>query len=163
MKILYQALANLLATNEKVVTVDLYNQNYFNEGKKTLALPAILIDFGTTPWSRNKQGVQQGEMTIRFHIVNELYEDFFEGAETQSRALEIFDFVEEVYLLLQDFSGETFSKLERTQTDTDTNFDSVIIHILTFKTLYTDTTKADNSKYIKIEPDIEPKRVGIDT
>jgi hypothetical protein len=162
MKTLYQALTQKLAENPKLKTLDLYNQKFFSDEGQSLALPAVLLEFGNINWARNKQGVQQGEVNIRVYILLDLYEDFYAGADTQSRALAMFDFVEEVYLALQDFSGDNFSPLERKSSEIPSDFDSVMVHILSFRTVYSDSSKAQNSKYTKVEPDIAPKRVGID-
>lgn len=165
MKDLYQLISEKLAVGAPSLRhIDRYNQSTIEGQNTPFLLPAVLIDFGNPTWTRNNNvGVQQGLFEIRIHIFQEIYENFLEGDNTQQKALETFDLIQNIYLVLQDFSGVKFSPLERKSNETPNNWNTFLEDVIVFSTIYTDTSKQENSKYTKVEPDIHPFRIGIDT
>lgn len=165
MKDLYQAISGKLGLSVPMLRhIDRYNQSTIEGQNTPFLLPAALIDFGNPTWTRNNNvGIQQGTFEIRIHIFQEIYENFLEGDSTQIKALETFDLIESVYLALQDFSGEKFTPLERTSNETPNNWSTFMEDVIAFSTIYTDNTRQQNSKYIRVEPDIDPFRIGIDS
>lgn len=139
--------------------IDLYN-NQFDTYEKDhpLPLPAVLVEIMPIAWARVKRGVQMGKVNIRFHLGQELYSDSFQGSPSQSRALEVLDLVQKLYLALQNYQIPDCSPMERVQTTTDTQYGNCIVHILEYTFEYNDSTKAiqEDSQYVKVTPDLEP-------
>jgi len=158
MKDLYKNIAQKLKT-EIGCCVDLWNKQTERQSEShPLFLPAVFISLKEAVVQRSKNGRQQLLVSITLYVVQESYSDAFEGAETQDKALEIFDFLEQVYVVLQDFGGEKFSPLERKSTRFDDNYTSVIAFEVDFNTIYEDTSKID-SKQLRVKPDLEPQRI----
>jgi hypothetical protein len=166
MKDLYLAVATALdaiPAPDKIVLIDRWN-NQFSRQDEThpLLTPCAFIELGNVAYSRNKQGIQTGKVTLRVYVGQSIYTDSYQNATDQATALKTFDLLEKVYTSLQDLSGEKFTKLERVSTDYDTQYTNLITDAMTFETTYTDTSKLEASNKIKIMPDLVPKRVGID-
>jgi len=159
MKALYKAIAKKLQS-DLACYVDIWNRQPDRQNEQhPLFLPAVFVEFVQANPVRSKNGVQQLSVNLTLHLVQESYSDSYEGAETQAKALEVFDFVEQVYVSLQDFAGEKFSPLERKATRYDDNYSNVIVFEVDFHTIYQDTSKKDASEGLFIEPDLEPQRI----
>jgi hypothetical protein len=138
--------------------IDLYNTDQFEtyEQDHPLPLPSVLVEILPITWQRTKQGIQQGKLTLRFHLGQELYSDSWQDSPSQNRALEVFDLLQRLYLALQDFAPPNCTLLERVQTNTDTQYKNCIVHITEFVCTYNDDTKAIDidSQYQTINPDL---------
>lgn len=107
--------------------------------------PAILIHLGEREWEVTGKGVQRVEgAEVKITLVQDNYSQTFDGASNQEEAMQaVLDFPEQVYLALQDVSGEGFSSLNRVS-EGETLFDNVIIvDEITFHTTIIDTVKLD--------------------
>jgi hypothetical protein len=159
MKTLYKAIAEKLQ-GDLGCFVDIWNRQPERQNEQhPLLLPAVFVEFVSATSLRSKNGVQQLGVNLTLHLVQESYSDSYEGAETQAKALAVFDFTEQVYVSLQDFAGEKFSPLERKATRYDDNYSNVIVFEIDFYTIYQDTSKKDASEGLLIEPDLEPQRI----
>ncbi len=159
MKALYKHIAKKLQ-NSLGCHVDIWNRQPERQNEQhALFLPAVFVEFVTANVVRSKNGIQQLKIDITLHIVQESYSDSFEQAETQEKALEVFDFLERVYVALQDFAGENFSPMERKRTRFDDNYTNVLVYEMDFETIYQDTSKINANNDLRIEPDLEPQRI----
>ena len=159
MKTLYKHIAQKLQT-ELGCFVDIWNRQPERQSEShPMLLPAVFVGFKEAGVQRSKNGVQNLLVNLTLHVVQELYSDTHEQAETQTKALEVFDFLERVYVVLQDFAGENFSPLERKSTRFDDNYTNVVVFEIDFETIYRDTSKKDADDRILVEPDLEPQRI----
>ncbi|GAB4129586.1 MAG: hypothetical protein Fur0027_14560 [Raineya sp.] len=159
MKALYKHIAQKLQADLGCF-VDIWNRQPERQSEShPLFLPAVFVGFKEASVQRSKNGVQNLLVNITLYVVQELYSDTYEQAESQSKALESFGFLERVYVALQDFGGENFSPLQRKSTRFDDNYSNVIVFEIDFETLYQDTSKKDADDRILIEPNLEPQRI----
>lgn len=159
MKSLYKHIAEKLHT-ELVCYVDLWNRQPERQSEShPLFLPAVFVGFKEAKVQRSKNGVQNLLVSLTLYVVQEVYSDACEQAETQGKALEIFDFLEKVYVAVQDLAGENFSPLERKTTRFDDNYTNLIVFEIDFETIYQDKSKAESDDRLLVEPDLEPQRI----
>ena len=76
-------------------------------------LPACLVELNSANWT-NTTGGQLGEPKISLYLYLDLVTDSFDGSELENETIEILDAQDELYEIMQGFSGEDFSPLSRT-------------------------------------------------
>ncbi len=122
-----------------------------------IPLPAITIGFARAEYTSNGQNVQEGQATIRIRIGYESYADSFEGSSNQAESLKYYEFQEQVYAALQGFSGTNFSALERVAEEDDEDHDAMIVTIIDFATMITDTGAITAKDYVLATIDPVPE------
>jgi hypothetical protein len=158
MKQLYKDIAYTLKSNLGCF-VDIWNGQTSRQNEQhPLFLPAVFVEFKTATVLKSKNGVQQLRVEITMHVVQEIYADSFEGAETQEKALEVLDFLEQVYVCMQDLQGIDYSPLERKTTRFDSNYTNMIAFELDFITVLQDSSKQNADERLLVEPILEPQR-----
>lgn len=143
----------------KLQHVDLYNDQFANkELEKTFKYPAILIQFSDIIWTTESQGIQKGELLLRFHIGQKIMADTKAGAKFQAKGLTRLAYLEEVHKVLQNFTGECFSKLDRIATLPDTAHTNQIVDIMEYTTVLIDASadiKRDLVDAAPVELDVQ--------
>ena len=77
-----------------------------------IPLPACLIELKPVSWSNIVEG-QLGDAIVSFSIFMENVTDSFDGSETEHESIEMLDAQDELYDIMEGFSGEGFSPLCR--------------------------------------------------
>lgn len=163
MKALYVAIVEQIqAELGSHVFVDLWNGQL--ERQKQISVPAVLVELQVPEYRKNRRGVQDGRAQITVRVVQEIYEDTSGNTPDAEldKALEVLDFVEQVYVALQLLQGDSFAKLERTSTTYDPEYTHHIVHSISFSTMLHDTAKeqAENAKLVKVAPDLMPEKAS---
>jgi hypothetical protein len=78
-----------------------------------MPLPACLVEFKQVNWS-NTTGGQLGDSTISVYLYVDLVTDSFNNSELENETIDLLDNLDKVYESLQDFSGDSFGPLNRT-------------------------------------------------
>jgi hypothetical protein len=110
-------------------------------------LPAILIGFRKTNWDSESRRVQKGDSIITFWVYFENYADSFTGSMNQDKALQFFDFNEEVHKALQGYDGDLFTALDRATDEDDEDQDMIIGTIFEYSTVIADSSADEHRKY----------------
>jgi hypothetical protein len=147
MKELYLALCERLSGRlPEVRTIDLFNNQPERQNETTLILPAVLIEMQQVNWSVRGE---EGAAILRFYLLQEIVEDTYQGSGEQGAgSAYYFDLLRQLSTVLQGFSGETFSALQRTTTEYDSRYTYMLTHIVTFKCNVTEKLN-DNEDYIE--------------
>lgn len=108
--------------------VDLWNNNVeFIEEDEIWARPAVFVEFAPIEW---KPMSGRGEYTTRsrltLHVVTDWKGSASVGSPFQADSLEVFDLLNEIHLLLQDFSGPAFDHLELVESRTNHNHEEIL-------------------------------------
>lgn len=150
----------------KLGHVDLFNDQFANEEiEKAIKYPAILIEFSDIEWSTEGQGIQTGDLTVRFHIGQNILADTKAKAKFQAKGLVRLAYLEEIHKAVQGFSGPCFSKLDRIGTILDKAKTNKIVDIVEYATQVFDATadvkrnlieKQAGLKIIKGSPPVIP-------
>lgn len=111
--------------------VDLWNNNVeFIEEDEIWARPAVFIEFAPIEW---KPLSGRGEYTTRsrllLHVVTDWKGSASAGSLFQSDSLEVFDLLNEIHLLLQNFSTPSFEHLELVESRTNHNHEEILENI----------------------------------
>ena len=114
------------------------NQFEQMEESQVLELPAVLIEIAETSWANTSKFQQSGTAIVRIHIGQELYGDFTDGSEFESKALSTFDLPQSIYLALQGFSGSCFSSMTRINSFIDSSYDHLTVDQIEFTTSISD-------------------------
>jgi hypothetical protein len=124
--------------------------------------PAILIEYGRFEWKTLGGKTQLGQGTIKFYLLWENYASTFEtpngASSNQDEALKFFEFLEQLHLALEGFSGELFTPLSRVADVDDTNHDNLMVPSMEYSTQVSDTSAIQNKNYVTINPGITVKR-----
>ncbi len=96
-------------------------------------LPACLVEFRQPNWSESTGG-QLGDCYIRFYLYIDHVTDSFDGAELENETIELLDNLDELYELMQGFSGENFNPLNRITDDIVEYKDRYVCYRTDFRT-----------------------------
>ncbi len=77
-----------------------------------VSLPAAYVKLGRIDWE-SRTGIQEGDMTLSVSLVLEHVQDTYDGAEAEKEALEELDYEEELYGVLEGYSGAKHGGLNR--------------------------------------------------
>lgn len=154
---IYETLKNKIGNG---LWIDIWNDQVNKQTDNyPLFLPAVFIEFPKANYRRNGDGIQQGNALVIVHVCqNHVGVDTHEGAYNQS--FEYLTFVQNVYLALQDLSGDSFSPLDRVETGQVPKISHVIENIIVFSTEVFDKTKYDEyqNELEPVTPDIQPEK-----
>ncbi len=125
------------------------------ELSQLVPLPAILIGFRKTAWDSESRRVQKGDSILTFWVYFENYADSFTGSMNQDKALQFFDFNEEVHKALQGYDGDLFTALDRMSDEDDEDQDMIIGTIFEYSTVIADSSADEHRKY-ELVSDIIP-------
>jgi len=143
----------------KLGHVDLYNDQFSNEEiEKAFKYPAVLIQFSDIIWSTQSQGIQTGEALIRFHVGQKIIADTKAGAKFQAKGLTRLRYLEEVHKVLQNFTGECFSKLDRVSSIPDTAHTNKIVDIMEYSTIITDASADTKRNLVEVNAALDVQK-----
>lgn len=125
-----------------------------NISNHVMPLPAVLMSFGRTPYEDLTEGIQKGQLTLRFRIGYENYADSFVGSINQDKALEFFDFNEAIFKALQGLSTTYVKNLTRIADEDDQDHKNVIVTIMEFAGTLIDDSADDTKTFTLVEPDL---------
>jgi hypothetical protein len=136
MKALYQELRARLESETSAEHVRLWNnQMELLEKNEQIPFqfPAIFIDFLDINWRQLGKGTQIADLTVRFYVC-------FSSFHTTENEEDVtmFDLVQEVYLVLQDYKPSMGGKLTKTREETDTRHTNMYVWIMDYTTTYQD-------------------------
>lgn len=114
--------------------VDLWNHNVeFIEEDDVWARPAVFIEFAPIAWKPMKGHTEYTEYTARsqvlLHVVTDWAGSASAGSQFQEDSLEVFDLLNDIHKLLQDFSGEGFDHLDLVESRTNHNHEEIVENI----------------------------------
>jgi hypothetical protein len=109
----------------------------WNNGKLyDVQKPALFIEFVSGEVLLLSEGVEVFDpLDIKIHIIDNLLDA---GDGTQEQNLRIFDFKQQVYLLLKQFQPDNCIKFFRVSETQDYDHDNLYHYIQTYRTTYTD-------------------------
>ncbi len=157
MKELFLALAAQLQDKiPELVWIDLYSRQFENLSESYASLlPAVLIEVAVD-WSGVSKGVQNGSTLVVLHVGQDCYEDTYSQSPQQAEALaRLFDLPQRIYVALQGLTGATFSGLERTRSEPDTDYTNLNVQRITFRTIISDAEAVQPVNKIKLVPDLK--------
>lgn len=125
-----------------------------------MPLPAILMSFGRTPYEAQGNNIQKGQLTLRFRIGYENYADSFVGSVNQEKALEFFQFNENVFKALQGLSTTYTRNLERTADEDDIDHKNLIVTIMEFTGTLIDDSADECKNFVLTEPELNVEHKG---
>jgi len=131
MKEVFTSIKSLISTNINVNDIRRYNNQVsrLSTGKSTLYLPSILIEISNIEYTFRSVKYHKGIADLNIHIVTE---DFDDGEK-------LYDLEEEVNNLLDKYSdGINFEPLLKVSQEVDSDYDNVIVSILTFELHFVD-------------------------
>jgi hypothetical protein len=131
--------------------IDLFN-NQLNKEDVPFDSPAILVQFGPIQWESLPKGVQKGVATLRFHVVQEIYEDSYQGNDEQDNALNVLRYVDVVHQALSGLAGSKFTELTRVSTEPDEDHDNLIIYVMDYGTIITDDSAITSRALVPVIP-----------
>ena len=115
----YTDLKTQIETVTEVKTVRLFNDQFNQHSTESAwAYPAVFIEFLDITWETTQLANQQGSVTVRLHQGFESYQD---------EDTDILDTLELINKAVHGYQGASFTALQRTNDDQDTNHDQVII------------------------------------
>ena len=151
---IFKALQDRLAEVDGVKWVDFYNHQLRKQSKNELVTPAILIDFGTINWETLPRGLQEGEAEITFWVITQVFARSYRASSNRDKALEPFQLLEAIHHKLQGFSGDLFSALDRSETQTDNDHDQFLVMAMSYETKITDSSGVQQGQLYAL-PDID--------
>lgn len=125
-----------------------------NISNHILPFPYILMSFGRTPYEDQSNNIQKGQLTLRFRIGYENYADSFNNSINQDKALEFFDFNEDVFKALQGLSTTYIRNLRRTADEDDVEHKNVIVTIMEFGGVIIDDSADALKTFTLVEPEL---------
>lgn len=149
MKNLYTSIAQRLKEYADIEFIDLdVGQFEALEDYQPISLPAVFVSFDTI-WTTKAKGIQHGAVDVGLLVVSDMILDTHEGGLEQEQALQHFDTVQKVYEVLQGYSAECFTPLERTGSENVALNGHLASTRLAFAALYDDRSilgKMEQSK-----------------
>lgn len=157
---LYMALAERLATQVPALKrVTLHNDQIEDSGQHYEALhPSVTIEFTSIAWSDASRGVQTGDATISVIVASQQVGDYDHGAHSQVFALDSLRLLEDVHRALQGWSGACWGAFSRVSSEVDHRRDSVVAHVLSYRTQVTDATADILNTMVLVRPAITVHR-----
>lgn len=121
---------------------------YFGQYEDVIEYPSCLIEMADVVWSTRGKGLQRGELTVRFHLVQETYTQSHSNSVDEDEALKVLDTVEQLNTVLHHWKPENSTKLLRGRTTYhETPADYLIVHVLEFRCT---VEQADIGRYRKL-------------
>ena len=115
----YNSLKTQIETVSAVKTVRLFNNQFNKDSEENAwAYPAVFIEFLDINWETTQLANQQGSLTIRLH-------QGFESYATEDLA--ILDTLQLINAAVHGYQGASFTALQRTNEEQDTDHNQVII------------------------------------
>lgn len=119
---------------------DLFKGQYLNPDQvQPYELPALFYQYSVL-WDEAGSNTQKGACTVTIHLELDGMAESYEGSSDQDTALMAFDYFMLVNVLLQGLEGEDFTGLKRKTDDPDLSPSATTVHLITYETLYTDTS-----------------------
>ena len=132
--------------------IDLYADQFNDPKAQDMPLPAILLDLSDyAPRTLGGGKIQRGEILLKVYMVQEAFEESFEGSANQGGALARLAYISAVHAVLQSFTGTVNNALDRVEARTDITGGFLPVDIFTYKCMLTDTS-ADNSVSTPVTP-----------
>lgn len=115
--------------------------------------PCALLDISEGVFSDASCGIQMGELTLDVELYFAMPASGSEttAEELREQASGYFGLAEKVYLALQGFSGETFSRLARARMNADKEH-----HPRCFRLQFTCTTRDESAKTVWTKVNLRP-------
>jgi hypothetical protein len=107
--------------------IDLWNENIqFIEQEQAWECPACFIEFLPIQWQAMGKGLEEAEITVRFHIVTRCNAPTSDGSPYQLDAIEYFDLLDLFHARVQRFAGDNFNGLMRIRSLTSHNHEELV-------------------------------------
>lgn len=153
-KITYLAIKEKLLALENVKHCLLFNSQFDNmDDENTFPFPCVFVEFLQLDYTAKALGTQEADARIRLHVG-------FESLKTEELA--ILDLLEAIQGTLQGFTDDaTFSPLNRVFEGQDVNHDQVIVWLMDYETLITDTAGHRDNKLV--ETSLDDICIDVDT
>ena len=137
----YLAIKKELESKTRLRHVRLFNNQFDRmEQEDTFLFPCLFVEFNELEWVQKSRGLQEANALLRLHVG-------FESLETEE--LDVFDLIDEIQLVLQDFSGECFTAMSRESETQDTDHDNVMVWIMDYATRITDEAGLRRNKLVR--------------
>jgi len=134
--------------------IELFNNQFMHLAEiKPLSSPCCLIEFTDIPFEQMGGKVQQANTLIRLHIGSHGLQDNKFGSAGHIYTLDHLDLVDTVHNWMSGFNGDGFNSFVRTGLAADQDHDSIIVHVITYRTRVTDngavrpTVKVSGDKF----------------
>ena len=167
LKEIYLAIAAKLAlivdkdSNPIFRHIELYNNQWqYLDKIKPMKYPCCLIEFTDIPFEQMSNKVQQANTMIRLHVASHGLQDNKYGSTGHEYTLDHLVLVDIVNKWMSGFNGTNFNSFTRIGLSTDHDHDSVIVHVITYRTRVEDsgairaTIKLEGDKLV-ILPEID--------
>ena len=111
--------------------VDLWNNNVeFIEEDEIWARPAVFIEFAPIKWQPlSGRGEYTTKSQLSLHVVTDWKGSASVGSLFQADSLEVFDLLNEIHLLLQNFSTQVFEHLQLVESRTNHNHEEILENV----------------------------------
>lgn len=155
MKQIFIKVCELLADKYPNMPVEMYANQFEkllgeHNNELPLRLPAVLVEFSNTDWITEK-GRQVGNTIMAIHIGQDLYSEY--SSKTQD-SFKVFDFVQTIYLALQNQTTTISTPFKRKTTKYDREEKNLCVYQLDFQFQMFDDSESNNESILYVTPDI---------
>jgi hypothetical protein len=132
---------------------DWYNGQYQDESlvyNHPFATPAVFFELEVA-FSDAGQGVQNGDINLKIHVVQEVYAQSFDGEYTsidQDKALQIADYLDLINECLHRSTGEYISSLRRVKLSPSISFSHLYAGVIEYQGLVVDGSTYKLKNYV---------------
>jgi hypothetical protein len=113
-----------------------------------IPMPCILISFGRSEYITRGVGTQQGDMRIEITIGYESFSDSDGLSMDQDKAIEMWEFNDQVFMAMQGLSADLFSNMDRATEQDDINHDTILKTVQEYRCRVIDESAFAHRKYV---------------
>lgn len=126
---------------EGITFVDLWNDqvNLLNGGS-AFPVPAVFVEFEQIDWRQAQNGVRNGDIAVRLHIVTRAVPTHGHNDPAMPEALAVFDLIDAVNSAMQGLRGDNFAGFMLTTSATNHNHAELIENVERYITRAQDTS-----------------------
>lgn len=145
---------------EGIAFVDLWNDqvNLLNGGS-AFPVPAVFVEFEQIDWRQAQNGVRNGDVAVRLHIVTRSVPTHGHSDPAMPEALAVFDLIDAVNAAMQDLRGVNFSGFMLTTSATNHNHAELVENVERYVTRAQDTSAMrPMARAVGVSPVISPRK-----
>ncbi len=128
------------------------NQLAFWSETDPIPLPAIFVSIQVPIWETSGRNTQKGQAVVGIHVVQQVLASTHFKSSDKAKGLLKFDYLCEVHIALQGFSGPAHTAMHRNNTIADESHDGLIDHVMNYSTTITDNSADDQRNLVDVAP-----------
>ncbi|MBO7466604.1 MAG: hypothetical protein J6T94_02820 [Bacteroidaceae bacterium] len=130
-----ESIAEHSSAESVVKHVDLWNHNVeFIEEDSAWSRPAVFVEFAPIVWSAVQGRVEYTTRArVLLHVVTDWCGSASAGSEFQAESLGVFDLLDALHELLEDFGGASFDHLKLVESRTNHNHEDIVENVEVFE------------------------------